>query len=58
MRTARIVLVMLFAGTVLTVTGCEQKGPAEQAGEKIDDAAERSADAVATVGASVKDAVD
>lgn len=59
MRSMRIVLTVLLYLSALAATGCEQKkGPAEQAGEKIDKAAEQGADAVATAGANVKDAVD
>jgi hypothetical protein len=59
MRSMRIILVVLLAVTALAATGCEQKkGPAEQAGEQIDNAAGQGADAVATAGANVKDAVD
>jgi hypothetical protein len=58
MRSIRIVLAALVAATALDAAACEQKGPAERAGEKIDKAAEKGADAVATVGGKVKDAVD
>ena len=58
MRSIRIVLFVLATATVLSIAACEQKGPAEQAGEKIDKAAETGADAVATAGSAVKDAVD
>ncbi len=36
----------LLGGTVLLGSGCEQKGPAEQAGENIDEAADNAADAL------------
>lgn len=58
MRSIRIVLAVLAAATALNAAGCEQKGPAERAGEKIDKAAEQGADAVATAGGKVKEAVD
>ena len=58
MRSIRIVLAVLVAATALGAAGCEQKGPAEQAGEKIDKAAEKGADAVATAAGNVKEAVD
>ena len=58
MRSMRIVLAVLLAATVLSVAACEQKGPAERGGEKIDKAAETGADVVATAGSTVKDAVD
>jgi len=41
MRSIRITLVVMLAIAALGATGCEQnKGPAEEAGEKIDKAAE------------------
>ena len=58
MRSMRIVLTVLLAATVLNVAACEKKGPAEQAGEKIDKAAQTGANAVATAGSKVKDTVD
>ena len=58
MRSIRMALVVLLAIAAFTTTSCKEKGPAERAGEKIDKATEQGADAVATAGASVKDAVD
>lgn len=58
MRAIRIGLAVLVAATALDAAACEQKGPAERAGEKLDKAAERGADAVATASGKVKDAVD
>lgn len=58
MRSMRTVLAVLAAAIMLNAAACEQKGPAEKAGEKIDDAAEKAGDAVATVGAKAGDAVD
>ncbi len=34
----------LFVGS--TLTGCKEEGPAEEAGEKLDDAAEDAEDAI------------
>jgi hypothetical protein len=54
----RIILAVLLAVTALTATSCDRKkGPAEQAGEKIDKAAEQGANAVATAGSQGADAV-
>jgi predicted small lipoprotein YifL len=58
MRSIRIAFAVLLAATVLSIAACEQKGPAEQAGEKIDKAAETGAEAVATAGSEVKDAIN
>jgi hypothetical protein len=43
--TKRGLAALLFSGTLVLV-GCEPKGPAEQAGEKIDNAADAAADAL------------
>ena len=58
MRSIRIGLAVLVAATALDAAACEQKGPAERAGETLDKAAEKGADAVATAGGKMKDAVD
>lgn len=40
-----LVLLMVFGGGTL-LTGCDQQGPAEEAGEEIDDAADDAGDAM------------
>jgi hypothetical protein len=50
MRSIRIVLAVVVAAIALDAAACEQKGPAERAGEKIDKAAEQGA---AQLGAAV-----
>ena len=55
---AVLTVAAMSAMAAFTTVGCKEKGPAEKAGEKIDNAAAQGADAVATAGASVKDAVD
>ena len=42
----------------LSTTGCEQKGPAEKAGEKVDQAVATAGGAVKETGDKMKDAVD
>lgn len=39
-------LYLLFIVAVLGLTACEQQGPAEEAGEQIDEAAEEVADEI------------
>ena len=58
MRSIRIALAVLVAASALGAAACEQKGPAERAGEKIDKAAGQGADAVATAADKAKDAVE
>jgi predicted small lipoprotein YifL len=44
-------LIVLSMGLIMALSACEQKGPAEKAGEKIDNAAE-------TLGDKIEDATD
>ena len=57
-KSMRVFLAALVAATALGATACEQKGPAERAGEKIDKAAETTGDAIKDAGDKVKDAVN
>lgn len=41
---------------VFALTGCEQKGPAERAGEKIDNAAQKAGEQVEKAGDKIQDA--
>jgi hypothetical protein len=41
-----LLVTALLLGGALSVTGCDRDGPAEQVGEKIDDAAEKARDTV------------
>ncbi|MEO8165063.1 MAG: hypothetical protein ABI619_06655 [Betaproteobacteria bacterium] len=50
--TAAIVLALAIAG----LTGCE-KGPAERAGQNIDNAAKKAGDKIEDAGDKIKDAV-
>lgn len=49
-------LVCVLIGGV-AVTGCEKKGPMEEAGEAIDDAAKDAGEAAKDAGEKVEDAV-
>lgn len=57
MKMIKSMLVVSALLGVLSITGCE-KGPAENAGEKIDKAAEKTVDAAKDAGEAVKDAVN
>lgn len=49
----------LVAGLLfLGITGCEQEGPAEQAGEEIDEAAEQAQEAVEEAGDEIEQKTD
>ncbi len=53
---------ILVALAMLVLTGCEKKGPMQTAGEKVDEAAEKTSeavkDAVEKTGEAVDDAVN
>ena len=49
---------MLVAFAAIFASACEKKGPAERAGEKIDDAMSDMADAAENMGDEVESAVD
>ncbi|MEQ8515535.1 MAG: hypothetical protein RIC38_08020 [Chromatocurvus sp.] len=54
----RSMLLVLALGAGLTLVGCEQQGPAEQAGENIDDAAEAAGDKLQDAADEMEDATD
>jgi hypothetical protein len=58
MRSVSMVLAIAAVATALNASGCEQKGPAERAGEKVDHAVAAAGSAVKTAGDKMKDAVD
>jgi hypothetical protein len=59
MHAMRMFLLAMATLLALGAAGCEeQKGPAERAGEKIDDAVDSAGDAVEDAGDKVEDATD
>jgi len=58
MRAIRVSFAILSLATALSMAACEKKGPAERAGEKIDNAVDKAGDAVKDAGDKMKDAVD
>ncbi|MGH7788072.1 MAG: hypothetical protein ACRERC_14465 [Candidatus Binatia bacterium] len=59
MNAMRTFLLAMATTLVLGTAGCEEnKGPAERAGEKIDDAVDRAGDAVEDAGDKLEDATD
>lgn len=59
MNTSKYILMTALAG-VLTVSlmGCEQQGPMEEAGEKIDNSIENAGDKIENAGDRVEDKLD
>lgn len=52
-----VVASALLAGSMLvTLAACEQQGPAETAGEKIDNAVEKAGEQMEKAGDSIRDA--
>lgn len=59
MRKSKFIAVMLMGGILGTgIVACEKKGPAEKAGEKIDDAAKDVKDGAEKVGDKIENAAD
>ena len=54
----KISLLILITFAAIFASACEKKGPAERAGEKIDDAMSDAADAAREVGDDVESAVE
>lgn len=58
----KILIGTLVLAFILGVTGCQEKGPAEKAGEKIDnvasDAKDNAKDALETAGDKIENATD
>ncbi len=53
------ILAATFAGACcLALNGCQEQGPAEQAGERIDDAAERTGEAIEDAGEGIREGAD
>lgn len=57
MGTLLTVVAALGMGGVV-MTGCEQEGPAERAGERFDDALDRTGENLDRAGENVQDAAD
>lgn len=57
-RTAAIVLAALAAAGIAMLGGCDDKGPAERAGEQIDESVEDAGEAMQDAGEAVEDAVE
>jgi len=53
---AQLGTVLAISALLVALSGCEQKGPAEKAGEKMDNAAEQAGEQMEKAGDAVKDA--
>ena len=52
----KILILSIFLAVTLAVAGCNNDGPAEKAGEKIDETVEDVGDAVEDAGDEIEDA--
>ena len=58
MKQSRSIAVAILLGVAMAgLSACEKKGPAEQAGQAIDDAAKKTGETVQEAGDKIKDAV-
>ena len=55
MRLKKIFAIAVVVCFSMLFTGCDDKGPAEKAGEKIDNAVEKAGDKMEDVGDAVKE---
>lgn len=56
--TKRILLLVYFAGSLFGFIGCEQQGPAERAGERVDESVEKAGEKVEEAGEKVQDSAN
>lgn len=54
----KILIAVLFGCLSLTVVSCDQQGPAEKMGEKIDKGVEKTGKAIEEAGEAVKEAAE
>ncbi len=47
-----------FAGSLFFVVGCEQEGPAERAGEKVDESMEKAGEKMEQAGENIQDSAN
>ena len=55
---SKILLISFVIGSLGMVSACEDKGPAEKAGEEIDETFEESGDAIEEIGDDFEEATD
>ena len=55
---AKAVFLALSLGMALMLSACEQEGPAERAGERIDNAMDAAGDKIEQAGDKIEDASD
>lgn len=58
MKTIKPLLLISLFAALFSLAACEKDGPAERAGEKIDNAVDGTGDALEDAGDDIEDAVD
>jgi hypothetical protein len=58
MKRSKILYVLLVVVLIGAFVACEQEGPAEQAGEQIDEAVEEAGDQMEEAGDAIEDKAD
>jgi predicted small lipoprotein YifL len=58
MNSKKTILVLFLATVFLSLAACEREGPAERAGEQIDNAVEDAGAAIENAGDKVRDATN
>ncbi len=54
----KLAIALISFAAILPMVGCDNQGPAEKAGERIDEAVDDASDAVEDAGDEVEDAMD
>ncbi len=54
----RILLLLCFAGSLIGALGCEQEGPAERAGENVDESMEKAGEKMEQAGENIQDSAN
>lgn len=54
----RILLVVCFSGSLFGALGCEQEGPAEKAGESVDESTEKAGEQLEQAGENIQDSAN
>ena len=57
-KVVTVLMVLMLALSSIALTACEQEGPAEKAGKKIDQTVEDAGDALEDAGDKIEDATD
>lgn len=57
-RLNKVSILLLIAFAAIFASACEKKGPAERAGEQIDDAMSEAADEADQIGDEIQDAAE